>query len=135
MHKVKSQFSLQVHALCSVFTLGSVGSKEPIASSCQERSFSSDWGDAQADQSLQCMSITFVDLVLLLRWHFIYRSSHEKKKKSIFLIEERHLNLSRYPKKQSTCHMEFICKGVGSGVPIISPLDYLKNKILITPAV
>ena len=49
----KTQISLGIYPVWSVFTVCSMDSQEPKASSCGQRRRWSDWADAQADPSLR----------------------------------------------------------------------------------
>ena len=55
----KTQISLGVRPVWSVFAVCSLGSYRPMLSSCGQRRLRSDWTDAQADLSLRWRHIPF----------------------------------------------------------------------------
>ena len=59
MHPVKTQISLGMRPVWSVFTVGSIGSQGPNVSSCGQQRLWSDWMDAQADPSLRWAHMPF----------------------------------------------------------------------------
>ena len=60
----KTQISLGIRPVWSVFAVRSVGSLGPKLSSCGQRRLWSDWADAQADLSLRWAHTHFVGFVM-----------------------------------------------------------------------